>query len=202
MHQLQRSWVRSQHPSAQWNLRGGRWSSAEYCTEQKRKNPPKEKKESQFSRIARQKSYCIQWLAQTDVNKTHILEVSAHSIIQSARSIFYPLLSYTAEISAIWPQACRVCGRKSRSGFGRRGRRQPVSREPSPTGPRQGLRGLPEAEFLDEIQTKVLWVFLLSIYSFLYSFALRFLFLQIHETSYSFYSSTTVHCKGEKRKIW
>ncbi len=27
MHQLQRSWVRSQHPSAQWNLRGGRWSS-------------------------------------------------------------------------------------------------------------------------------------------------------------------------------
>jgi hypothetical protein len=32
MHKLQRSWVRSQHPSAQWNLRGGRWSSAEYCT--------------------------------------------------------------------------------------------------------------------------------------------------------------------------
>jgi hypothetical protein len=31
MHKLQRSWVRSQHPSAQWNLRGGRWSSAEYC---------------------------------------------------------------------------------------------------------------------------------------------------------------------------
>jgi hypothetical protein len=28
MHQLQRSWVRSQHPSAQWNLRGGRLSSA------------------------------------------------------------------------------------------------------------------------------------------------------------------------------
>jgi hypothetical protein len=32
MHKLQRSWVRSQHPSAQWNLRGGRWNSAEYCT--------------------------------------------------------------------------------------------------------------------------------------------------------------------------
>ncbi len=30
MHQLQRSWVRSQHPAAQWNLRGGRWSSVEY----------------------------------------------------------------------------------------------------------------------------------------------------------------------------
>jgi hypothetical protein len=41
MHKLQRSWVRSQHPSAQWNLRGGRWSSAEYCTNKKKKNPPK-----------------------------------------------------------------------------------------------------------------------------------------------------------------
>ncbi len=40
MHQLQRSWVRSQHPSAQWNLRGGRWSSAEYSTKQKEKIPP------------------------------------------------------------------------------------------------------------------------------------------------------------------
>ncbi len=41
MHQLQRSWVRSQHPSAQWNLRGGRWSSAEYCTKKKFKKSPK-----------------------------------------------------------------------------------------------------------------------------------------------------------------
>jgi hypothetical protein len=32
MHQLQRSWVRSQHPSAQWNLRGGRRNSVEYST--------------------------------------------------------------------------------------------------------------------------------------------------------------------------
>ncbi len=39
MHQLQRSWVRSQHPSAQWNLRGGRWCSVEYSTK-KLKNPP------------------------------------------------------------------------------------------------------------------------------------------------------------------
>ncbi len=30
MHQLPRSWVRSQHPSAQWNLRDGRWSNVEY----------------------------------------------------------------------------------------------------------------------------------------------------------------------------
>ncbi len=45
MYQLHRSWVRSQHPSAQWNLRGGRWSSAEYCTNKKReKNPPKNNK--------------------------------------------------------------------------------------------------------------------------------------------------------------
>ncbi len=42
------------------------------------------------------------------------------------------------------------------------------------------------AEFLDEIQTKVLRVFLLVIHCHLYSFALRFLFLQTHATSYSF----------------
>ncbi len=41
MHQLQRSWVRSQHPSAQWNLRGGRWSSAEYSTKNKKNSPQK-----------------------------------------------------------------------------------------------------------------------------------------------------------------
>ncbi len=44
----------------------------------------------------------------------------------------------------------------------------------------------PEAEFLDEIQTKVIRVFLLAIHRHLYSFALRFLFLQTHATSYSF----------------
>ncbi len=39
MHQLQRSWIRSQHPSAQWNLRGGKGSSAEYSM--KKKSPQK-----------------------------------------------------------------------------------------------------------------------------------------------------------------
>jgi hypothetical protein len=38
------------------------------------------------------------------------------------------------------------------------------------------INGHPEAEFLDEIQTKVFRVFLLAIHSHLYSFALRFLF--------------------------
>jgi hypothetical protein len=51
----------------------------------------------------------------------------------------------------------------------------------------------PEAEFVDEIQTKVLRVFLLAFHSHLYSFTLRFLFLQSHVISYSFYSSVTVH---------
>ncbi len=61
----------------------------------------------------------------------------------------------------------------------------------------------PEGEFLDKIQTKVFRVFLLAIHSHLYSFGLRFLFLQTratfyiflqtHATSYSFY-------KGERRK--
>ncbi len=49
-----------------------------------------------------------------------------------------------------------------------------------------------EAKFLDEIQTKVLGVFLLAIHSHLYRFALRFLFLQTHAISYSFYISVTV----------
>ncbi len=48
---------------------------------------------------------------------------------------------------------------------------------------------LPKAKFLDEIQTKVLKVFLLVIQSHLYSFALRFLFLHTHATSYSFFSA-------------
>ncbi len=49
----------------------------------------------------------------------------------------------------------------------------------------------PEAEFLDEIQTKVWRVFLLASQSHLYSysFALRFLFLQTPATSNSFYSA-------------
>jgi hypothetical protein len=55
----------------------------------------------------------------------------------------------------------------------------------------------PEDEFLDKIQTKF---FLLAIHSHLYSFALRFLFIQTHATSYSFYGSVTEHCKGERRK--
>jgi hypothetical protein len=43
-----------------------------------------------------------------------------------------------------------------------------------------------EAEFLEKIQTAVLRVFLLAIHSHLYSFALRFLFLQTHATADSF----------------
>ncbi len=57
-----------------------------------------------------------------------------------------------------------------------------------------------EAQFLDEIQTKVLRVFLPAIHRHLFNFALRFLFLQTNATSYSFYSSVTAHCKGERRK--
>jgi hypothetical protein len=53
---------------------------------------------------------------------------------------------------------------------------------------------------LDEIQTKILRVFLLAIHSHLYSFAWRFIFLPSHATSYSFDGSVTVHCKGEREK--
>ncbi len=56
-----------------------------------------------------------------------------------------------------------------------------------------------EAEFLDEIQTKVLRVFLRAIHSHLYSFALRFLFLQIHATSYVFSSDSRNRRKPERK---
>ncbi len=65
-------------------------------------------------------------------------------------------------------------------------------------GWQQQLGPSPEAEFLDEIQTRVLRLFLLAIHWHLYSFALRFLFLPTPATSYSFYSSVTVHFKGGK----
>jgi hypothetical protein len=53
---------------------------------------------------------------------------------------------------------------------------------------------------MDEIQTKVVRIFLLAIESHLYSFALRFLFLQTHATSYCFFSALlyTVKEKGGK----
>ncbi len=56
-----------------------------------------------------------------------------------------------------------------------------------------------ESEFSEEIQTKVLGVFLLAIHSHLHSFALRCIVRQTHTTSYSFYSS--VHFEGEWRTL-
>ncbi len=55
-----------------------------------------------------------------------------------------------------------------------------------------------EAEFLDDVQKKVLGVFLFAIHSHLYSIALR-LFLQTHATSYCFWSSVFGHCQEERR---
>jgi hypothetical protein len=102
-----------------------------------------------FSAEQRKHGTVMQYLACTKYSKCYTVHksVSTHVIMQyknwsTGELFFHPLLSYIAEISAIWPQACRVCGRKSKNGYGRRGRRQPDSREPSPTGPRQGLCGL------------------------------------------------------------
>jgi hypothetical protein len=47
----------------------------------------------------------------------------------------------------------------------------------------------PEAEFLDEIQTKVFRVFLVAIHSHLSSFVLSSLFLQTHLTTHNFHGS-------------
>ncbi len=60
---------------------------------------------------------------------------------------------------------------------------------------------LPEAEFLDEIQKQFLRGSFFT-FSHLYSFTLRYIFFQTRTTSYSFYSSVTVHCKRERRKTW
>jgi hypothetical protein len=57
-----------------------------------------------------------------------------------------------------------------------------------------------EAKFLDEIETKVSRVFLHAIQSHLYSFALRFLFLQTHAISYSFYSVLQYTVKEKEGK--
>jgi hypothetical protein len=64
-----------------------------------------------------------------------------------------------------------------------------------------------EAEFLDDIQTKIFRVFLLAIHNHLYSFDLRFLFVQTLATSYSFYGSVlcfvyTVKEKGGKPLLY
>ncbi len=67
-----------------------------------------------------------------------------------------------------------------------------------------------EAEFLDEIQTKVLRVFLLAIHSHLICIALGFLFLhtqpttyvylQTHATFYVFLQFSYCKLEGERRK--
>jgi hypothetical protein len=62
---------------------------------------------------------------------------------------------------------------------------------------------LPDAEFLDEILTKVLKVFLLAIYSHIHSFAMRFLFLSnscnlLHLQFSPWLSYCT--CTGNRRK--
>jgi hypothetical protein len=58
-----------------------------------------------------------------------------------------------------------------------------------------GLFNIPEAKFLDEIQTK-------EFPPCYFSFALRFLFLQNHATSYSFYSALVYIVKEKGRKTW
>jgi hypothetical protein len=60
---------------------------------------------------------------------------------------------------------------------------------------------VPKITFLDEIQPKVLRVFPCYSQSHLYNFALRFLFLLTHATSYSFYSSVTVHCRRKEKNL-
>jgi hypothetical protein len=52
----------------------------------------------------------------------------------------------------------------------------------------------------NEIQPKVLRVFLLAIHSHLLSFALRFIFLLTHATSYSFFMVYAIHTETSSLK--
>jgi hypothetical protein len=45
------------------------------------------------------------------------------------------------------------------------------------------------------IRGRILGLVLFAIHSHFYRFGLRFIIFQTHATSYSFYSSVTVHCK-------
>jgi hypothetical protein len=73
--------------------------------------------------------------------------------------------------------------------------------DPEPVGPGPWFN-CPEAEFLDEIQTKVLRVFLLAITVSSTALPWDFCFFRLTQPLTVFYSSVTVHCKGERRKIW
>ncbi len=60
----------------------------------------------------------------------------------------------------------------------------------------------PEAEFLDEIQTKLLRVFLHAIHSHLYSFALRFYFFKLTQPLTVSTVQLLYTVKEKRRKTW
>ncbi len=89
--------------------------------------------------------------------------------------------------------ACAVCTEGKRCTFYDCYFEQSKERDINPCG-----------RILERNPDKSIKCFLLAIHSYRYnySFVLRFLFLQTHATSYSFYSSISVHCQGERRKTW
>ncbi len=67
MHPLQRSWVRSQHPSAHWNLRGGRKQCWIKHKKKYKKSPPKNKKISQ--------NFCDETMETTHTSSSLLIEM-------------------------------------------------------------------------------------------------------------------------------
>jgi hypothetical protein len=65
-----------------------------------------------------------------------------------------------------------------------------VRRHPRPIS----IQDQPEAEFLDEIQTKILRVFLFATHCHLYSLTFRFLFLKTHAASYEYFQTHAISC--------
>ncbi len=59
----------------------------------------------------------------------------------------------------------------------------------------------PEAEFLDQIQTKVFRVFLLAIHSYIRRFAFRFLFFKLTQPN-TVSTVHTAHGEGERRNTF
>ncbi len=91
MHQLQRSWVRSQHPSAQWNLRGGRWNSANIVWKKTKKSPKKIFKKNiltafMFIFLFFFMFFCYSWSLTTPIIWDSVMRLN--SSCSSCRSIF------------------------------------------------------------------------------------------------------------------
>ncbi len=82
-----RSLVRSQHPSARWNLRGGRWSSVEYRT---KKNNKKIKKIKIWENYLLYCIYmCRYWFSLSVINPPNLSKEICQNLCHKCPSQFW-----------------------------------------------------------------------------------------------------------------